>query len=78
MTKEYKYLSLSELCAYINLSKSTIYKKTSQREIPHIKSGKKLLFDQARIDQWLEQFEQPTCAEMESSTDILKSSKSKL
>jgi hypothetical protein len=30
MAKEYKYLSLSELCAYINLSKSTIYKKTSQ------------------------------------------------
>lgn len=73
-----KYFSPDELSTYLNLSKSTIYKKTSLNQIPHIKSGKKLLFDQARIDQWLEQFEQPTCAEMESSTDILKSSKSKL
>ena len=73
-----KYLSLSQLAEYINLSHSTIYKKTSLNQIPHIKSGKKLLFDQAKIDEWLEKFEQPTCAEMETSTDILKPSKSKL
>ena len=73
-----KYFSISELSAYIKLSKSTIYKKTSLNQIPHIKSGKKLLFSQAKVDEWLEQFEQPTCAEMESSADILKSSKSKL
>lgn len=34
-------------------SKSTIYKKVSAGQIPHSKSGKRLIFDLNVIDQWL-------------------------
>ncbi len=47
------YMNVNELSEYINLSTSTIYKKTSARLIPYIKSGKKLLFKKDAIDDWL-------------------------
>lgn len=34
-------------------SRSTIYKKVSRGEIPHAKSGKRLIFDLNAIDEWL-------------------------
>ena len=40
------------------MSSSTIYKKTSSRQIPYIKSGKKLLFKKEAIDEWLEKYSQ--------------------
>ncbi|WP_081719587.1 helix-turn-helix domain-containing protein [Salinispira pacifica] len=33
---------------------STIYAYTSQRQIPHYKVGKGLLFSDSKIDAWLE------------------------
>ena len=60
------YFSVSELSAYLHLSKSTIYKGTMSHRIPHIKAGKKLLFSQDAIDQWLQQFNQPTIEEVEA------------
>jgi hypothetical protein len=44
--------------------------------IPHIKLGKKLLFSQDAIDQWLQQFNQPTLQEVEADINsILKNKK---
>jgi len=44
--------------------------------IPHIKAGKKLLFSQDAIDQWLQQFNQPTIEEVEAGVySILKNKK---
>lgn len=34
-------------------SRSTVYKKAAKGEIPHSKSGKRLIFDLHVIDQWL-------------------------
>jgi excisionase family DNA binding protein len=68
-----KYLNLDELSDYIKLSKSSIYKLTMGNRIPFIKTGKKLLFKQEAIDQWLEQHAQPTAEELENqSVKILK------
>jgi len=68
------YLNVDELAEYIKLSKSTIYKGTMSHRIPHIKAGKKLLFSQEAIDQWLQQFKQPTIEEVEAGVySILKS-----
>jgi excisionase family DNA binding protein len=53
-----EYLSINELSEYIHMSSSTIYKKTSSRQIPYIKSGKKLLFKKEAIDEWLEKYSQ--------------------
>ena len=68
------YLNIDELSEYLHMSKSTIYKGTMSHRIPHIKAGKKLLFSQEAIDQWLQQFNQPTIEEVEAGVySILKS-----
>lgn len=41
-TKE--ILNMKEVCQYLNISPSHLYKLTSNREIPHFKPGGKLLF----------------------------------
>jgi excisionase family DNA binding protein len=68
------YFKIEELCEYINLSKSSVYKATMGNKIPFIKTGKKLLFKKEAIDQWLEQHAQPTVMELKNnSVNILKS-----
>jgi excisionase family DNA binding protein len=67
------YFSVGELSEYLHMSKSTIYKGTMSHRIPHIKAGKKLLFSKDAIDQWLQQFNQPTIEEVEAGVySILK------
>jgi len=67
------FLNITELSDYIKLSKSTIYKGTMSHRIPHIKAGKKLLFDREAIDEWLQKFNQPTIEEVEADINsILK------
>lgn len=47
-------MNLNQLCDYLELSKSHIYKLTSTQEIPHYKrGGKKLYFNKYEIDNWL-------------------------
>ncbi|WP_298286853.1 helix-turn-helix domain-containing protein [uncultured Lutibacter sp.] len=47
-------MNLNQLCDYLELSKSHIYKLTSTQEIPHYKSGgKKLYFNKYEIDKWV-------------------------
>ena len=46
-------MNVEQLANYIDLSKSHIYKKTSTREIPHYKRGKKLYFSKQEIDKWI-------------------------
>ena len=68
------YLGIDDLTEYIKLSKSSIYKMTMDNRIPFIKTGKKLLFKKEAIDQWLEQYAQPTVTELKNnSCNILKS-----
>ena len=74
MTIDKKFLTLEELVDYTSLKKSTIYKKTMKRTIPHIKAGKKLLFKVDAIDKWLESQNQPTVQEIRAdSVNFLKS-----
>jgi excisionase family DNA binding protein len=76
MSYEIHYLSVGELSDYLKLSKSTIYKKTSSRLIPFLKSGKKLLFDKEAIDEWLKQYTQETVRELQKNLiGILKPTK---
>lgn len=70
------YLNVNELSEYIHMSSSSIYKKTSLRQIPFIKSGKKLLFKRDAIDDWLDQHAYQTVGDIqESITGFLKPSK---
>ena len=46
-------LNLNQAAEYISLTKSAIYKKTSDRTIPHFKQGKKLYFKRSELNEWL-------------------------
>ena len=47
-------LNFDEACNYLNLSKSHLYKLTSQKLIPHsCPTGKKLYFEKSELDNWL-------------------------
>lgn len=50
---ERKFLDLPMVSDYTLLSKSTIYKKVSSREIPFHKIGKKTIFVREEIDDWM-------------------------
>lgn len=48
-------LNLNEAAAYLDISASHLYKLTSQKQIPHFcPQGKKLYFNRAELDQWLQ------------------------
>jgi excisionase family DNA binding protein len=46
-------LNLEMASTYVGISKSTIYKYTSTKEIPHFKRGKRLFFKKVELDDWL-------------------------
>ncbi len=58
-------LNLNQAAEYVSLSKSAIYKKTSERNIPHFKQGKKLYFKRSELDEWLTHKRISTHAEIE-------------
>lgn len=57
--------NLNQAAEYVSLSKSAIYKKTSERNIPHFKKGKKLYFKRSELDVWLTENKISTNAEIE-------------
>ena len=50
-----RYLNVKELSGLTGLKQSTIYQWVSQRKIPYIKLGKKILFDPDKINKWIEE-----------------------
>lgn len=47
--------TVKELSNVINIKESTLYSWVSQGNIPHIKLGKKVLFDSDDIEKWMEE-----------------------
>ena len=53
-TSQTKPLTLKEAAKFLDLSRSHLYKLTSERKIPHFKpNGKKIYFDKSKLVQWL-------------------------
>ena len=52
-SSENEIMNLSQAATYMSLSKSTMYKHTSTREIPHFKRGKRVYFKKTDLDEWL-------------------------
>ena len=46
-------LNIDELSAYLNISKSTLYKLVRERKIPSQKVGRHWRFHKGAIDTWL-------------------------
>lgn len=60
-------LSFEEGCAYCGISKSSMYKHTSNNTIPHYKpKGKLIYFKRNELDEWMLQNRQSSLAEQES------------
>jgi excisionase family DNA binding protein len=53
LPKPEEFLTITQAAELIGLKKPTIYSKTSQKEIPHFKRGKKLYFKRSELEQWL-------------------------
>ena len=65
------YLTLDESARYLGISKSCLYKKTSDKVIPHYKPGGKLTYlKKTNLDAWVENGFIPTTNQELSRLDI--------
>ncbi|MGJ8735393.1 helix-turn-helix transcriptional regulator [Zobellia laminariae] len=61
-----KVLNFDEVCDYTGISKSYLYKLTSQNRIPFSKpNGKIIFFDKEELDKWLLLNKQKTIMQIE-------------
>ncbi len=57
-------LTIDEAAEFLNLSKPTLYRLVSERNIPHSKKGKRLYFSKERLTEWVESGEVRTQAQI--------------
>lgn len=63
-------LSLNEAAKFLKLSKSFLYKMTSQKIIPHyIPGGKRIYFKKSDLEDWLLKNRIPPSSEFEANTE---------
>lgn len=48
-----RLLTVEEAAVYIGVAKQSIYHMTSSRSIPHVKIGKRVMFDPDDLDRWI-------------------------
>ena len=48
-------VNVKQLAEMIGLNESSIYQLTSQRRIPHVKIGRRVLFPVKAVEKWLEE-----------------------
>ena len=70
-------LNTNQAADYLSITKSTLYKHTAEREIPHYKNGKKLYFKRVELEEWLTRHRITTKGEIEQMANeyILRSQK---
>lgn len=59
-------LTLEEAMTYTGFGRSTLYRLTSAKEIPHYKLGQALRFKKSELDEWLTRNKVATAKEIES------------
>jgi len=52
---EKRFLSLRETSEYMNLSASLLYKFVETKQIPHIRIGRKILFDVKKLERFIDE-----------------------
>lgn len=60
-----EFLRIDEACDFIKTPKNTVYKLVEDRDIPHIKRGKILLFRKDKLVEWLDAKKVLTVKELE-------------
>lgn len=59
-------LTFEDAVTLTGLSRSSLYKKTSRKEVPHYRQGKLLYFDRAELEGWMRENKVATLSEIES------------
>lgn len=59
-------LTLEETMIYTGCARTTLYRLTSAKEIPHYKLGQALRFKKSELDEWLTRHKVATAKEIES------------
>lgn len=57
--------NVTQAAAFLHLSVATLYVKTSRREIPFNKQGKRLYFYKAELDEWVRKGRKQTVSEIQ-------------
>ena len=52
---EKRFLTLKETAEYMNLSSSLLYKLVETKQIPHIRIGRKILFDRQKFERFIDE-----------------------
>ena len=66
-----KLLSIGDIARMLDLSIATIYKYVCQKKIPYLKIGSRVLFDEDKLDKWLQSKEVEVFAAIYAYWDLL-------
>lgn len=50
---ENQWLTVNDICKYLNVSNETIYKWIEQRNMPSHRVGRRWMFKQDEVDDWI-------------------------
>jgi len=70
--------NMGQAADYLWLAKSTVYKMTSSRLIPHSKIGKKIIFKKNDLDEWINKHKIKTRDEIEQEAEAYLSRRRKI
>ena len=67
--EEKEILTIEEAASFLNLTKQTIYQRTSNRTIPFYKKNKRLYFKRSELITWLEEGKMKTQEEFDEEME---------
>jgi len=65
----YELMTIQDLAQYINMAVPSVYGLVHQKKIPHIKRGKRLIFEQKQIIEWLQSGRRKTIHDIKADAD---------
>ncbi|HEY4788035.1 MAG TPA: helix-turn-helix domain-containing protein [Bacteroidales bacterium] len=66
---EYDLMTIQEVAGFINMAVTSVYGLVHRKQIPHIKRGKRLIFEKKQIIEWLQSGRQKTIHDIQSDAD---------
>jgi flavin-dependent dehydrogenase len=66
--EERRYMNKHQVADYIDSTPASVSAMTSRREVPHIKRGRRVLYDRYEIDAWLLQQAVPAVKQVHPSS----------
>jgi excisionase family DNA binding protein len=71
MLKNNNFLTVAELCAYLGVSKSCVYKLSHYKTLPKYRpNGKKIWFKESEIQEWMDKHKISSMDELNNQINI--------